>query len=129
MKYRALVTAEVIPSMLEKLKSNIDFDFDGYYIDHEVMPVDELKSKVKDYDILICEYDTIDKEILDCAEKLKIIIGKQGEKLKKIGTRARIEIEGLLDMKVNLKLWVKVKKDWRDSDFQLKNYGYNKRDI
>lgn len=58
-----------------------------------------------------------------------IIIGKQGEKLKKIGMQARVEIENLLDMKVNLKLWVKVKKDWRDSDFLLKNYGYSKRDM
>lgn len=53
-----------------------------------------------------------------------IIIGKQGAMLKRIGTQARIEIENLLDSKVNLKLWVKVKKDWRDSDFLIKNYGY-----
>lgn len=53
-----------------------------------------------------------------------IIIGKKGAMLKKIGTQARIEIENLLDMKVNLKLWVKVKKDWRDSDFLIKNFGY-----
>lgn len=58
-----------------------------------------------------------------------IIIGKKGEMLKKIGTGARHEIEGLLDMHVNLKLWVKVKKDWRDSDFLIRNYGYNKRDL
>lgn len=53
-----------------------------------------------------------------------IIIGKQGAMLKKIGTNARYEIEHLLDAKVNLKLWVKVKKDWRDSDFLIKNFGY-----
>lgn len=58
-----------------------------------------------------------------------IIIGKQGSMLKKIGSEARMEIENLLDQKVNLQLWVKVKKDWRDSDFLLKNYGYNKQDI
>lgn len=58
-----------------------------------------------------------------------IIIGKKGSMLKKIGTDARREIENLLDMKVNLQLWVKVKKDWRDSDFLLKNYGYNKNDL
>lgn len=58
-----------------------------------------------------------------------IIIGKQGSMLKAIGTDARIEIENLLDMKVNLKLWVKVKKDWRDSDFLMKNYGYNQKEI
>lgn len=58
-----------------------------------------------------------------------IIIGKQGAMIKEIGTAARIEIENLLDTKVNLQLWVKVKKDWRDSDFLMKNYGYNKKDL
>lgn len=53
-----------------------------------------------------------------------IIIGKQGAMLKKIGTNARYEMERLLDAKVNLNLWVKVKKDWRDSDFLIKNFGY-----
>ncbi len=53
-----------------------------------------------------------------------IVIGKQGAMLKKIGTKARVSMENLLDCKVNLKLWVKVKKDWRDSDTLLKNYGY-----
>ena len=53
-----------------------------------------------------------------------IIIGKQGAMLKRIGTKARISMENLLETKVNLKLWVKVKKDWRDSDTLLKNYGY-----
>jgi GTP-binding protein Era len=57
-----------------------------------------------------------------------IIIGKQGAMLKKIGSNARFEIERLLDTKVNLKLWVKVKKDWRDSDFLLKNFGYREED-
>lgn len=58
-----------------------------------------------------------------------IIIGKQGAMLKRIGTEARREMEGLLDMKVYLNLWVKVKKDWRDSDFLMKNFGYDKREI
>lgn len=58
-----------------------------------------------------------------------IIIGKQGAMLKKIGSAARFEIERLLDCKVNLQLWVKVKKDWRDSDFLMKNFGYDKREI
>lgn len=58
-----------------------------------------------------------------------IIIGKGGTMLKNIGTKARSEIENLLDCKVNLQLWVKVKKDWRDSDFLLKNYGYDDRDM
>lgn len=55
-----------------------------------------------------------------------IIIGKKGAMLKKIGTQARQDIENLLDCRVNLKLWVKVKKDWRDSDFLVKNFGYRK---
>ncbi len=58
-----------------------------------------------------------------------IIIGKGGSMLKKIGSRARKEIEDLLETQVNLKLWVKVRKDWRDSDFLLKNFGYNAKDI
>lgn len=58
-----------------------------------------------------------------------IIIGKGGSMLKKIGTTARPEIEDLLETQVNLQLWVKVKKDWRDSDFLLKNFGYNPQDL
>lgn len=58
-----------------------------------------------------------------------IIIGKQGAMLKKIGIQARRDIENLLEMPVNLKLWVKVKKDWRDSDFLIKNFGYNGKDL
>ena len=54
-----------------------------------------------------------------------IIIGRQGKMLKKIGSAARYEIERMLEMQVNLKLWVRVKKDWRDSDVLLKNYGYD----
>ena len=57
-----------------------------------------------------------------------IIIGKQGSMLKKIGSMARPDIEELVECQVNLKLWVKVKKDWRDSDFLLKNFGYNPKD-
>ena len=58
-----------------------------------------------------------------------IIIGKQGTMLKKIGSAARYEIERLLDCKTNLQLWVKVKKDWRESDFLIKNFGYDKKEI
>lgn len=53
-----------------------------------------------------------------------IIIGKNGAMLKKIGTNARFEIERLVGEKVNLKLWVKVRKNWRDSELLLKNFGY-----
>lgn len=56
-----------------------------------------------------------------------IIIGKSGVMLKKIGSAARYEIEKMLEKKVNLQLWVKVKKDWRDSDFLIKNFGYENK--
>lgn len=58
-----------------------------------------------------------------------MIIGKGGAMLKKIGSAARYEIEQQLEAKVNLRLWVKVKKDWRDSDFLIKNFGYDKKEV
>ena len=75
--------------------------------------------KIMDIDAtIVCERDS----------HKGIIIGKRGAMLKKIGTQARVEIENLLDIQVNLQIWVKVKKDWRDSDFLLKNYGYQDSD-
>ena len=56
-----------------------------------------------------------------------IVIGKGGSMLKRIGSAARFEIEQLTGCQVNLKIWVKVKKDWRDSDTQLKNFGYDRK--
>lgn len=58
-----------------------------------------------------------------------IIIGKGGAMLKKIGSLARPEIEDLLEQHVNLQLWVKVKKDWRDSDYLIKNFGYDEKEM
>ena len=57
-----------------------------------------------------------------------IIIGKGGAMLKKIGSAARFEIERLMEQKVNLKLWIKVRKEWRDSELLMKNFGYRKED-
>lgn len=74
------------------------------------------------YDIdatIICERDS----------HKGIIIGKGGSMLKKIGSSARRDIENMLEAKVNLQLWVKVKKDWRDSDFLIKNFGYDKKEM
>lgn len=59
----------------------------------------------------------------------RIIIGKQGQMIKEIGSKARFDIERLLGSKIYLNLWVKIKKNWRDSDFLLKNYGYNGKDM
>lgn len=68
--------------------------------------------------VIVCERDS----------HKGIIIGKNGVMLKKIGSNARFEIEKLLEQKVNLKLWVKVRKNWRDSDTMLKNFGYRELD-
>jgi len=57
-----------------------------------------------------------------------IIIGKGGAMLKQIGIQSRRDIEKLIEMQANLKLWVKVKKDWRDSDFLMKNFGYDPKE-
>ena len=84
--------------------------------------IDSMKYRRKIVDIdatIICERDS----------HKGIIIGKQGAMLKKIGSTARFEIERMLECKVNLQLWVKVKKDWRDSDFLIKNFGYTKEDL
>ena len=55
------------------------------------------------------------------------MIGKQGAMLKKIGIAARTDIENMLQCKVNLKLWVKVRKDWKDNEQQMKSFGYDMR--
>ena len=83
--------------------------------------IDTMKFSKKMADIeatIVCERDS----------HKGIIIGKGGQMLKKIGSLARADIERMLDMKVNLKIWVKVKKDWRDSDFMLKNFGFQSKD-
>ncbi len=66
--------------------------------------------------------------IIHCEKKSHkgIIIGKEGKKLKGIGKSSRLEIEALLGTKVFLELWVKVKENWRDSDFALNGFGYKK---
>lgn len=80
--------------------------------------IEQMKFKKKIVDIeatIVCEKES----------HKGIIIGKQGAMLKKIGSLARRDIENLVEQQVNLKLWVRVKKDWRDSDYLLKNFGYN----
>ena len=78
-KLKALVTAEVVRPLLEdKLGEKIDFIYDGYCLNHDVLPHNELIEKIKDVDILICEYDTVSSEIFDAAKKLKVIICCRG---------------------------------------------------
>ena len=91
-KLKALVTAEVVSSILEeKLGAAIDFTYDGYYIDHDVMDHSELIEKVKDYDVLVCEYDTVDEKVFEAAKKLKIIICCRG------GVKTVIDLEKAME--------------------------------
>lgn len=77
------------------------------------------ESEIVDIDAtIVCERDS----------HKRIIIGKQGQMIKEIGSKARYDIERLLGSKIYLNLWVKIKKNWRDSDFLLKNYGFNEKD-
>ncbi len=80
----------------------------------------EFKPHIVDIDAtIVCEKDS----------HKGMIIGRQGAMLKKIGSAARRDIENMVEGQVNLKLWVKVKKDWRDSDMLLRNFGYDEKSI
>ena len=84
--------------------------------------IESMKYKKNIVDIeatIICEKDS----------HKGIIIGKGGAMIKKIGSAARKEIEDLLESHVNLNLWIKVKKDWRDSDILMKNFGYDHKQL
>lgn len=75
------------------------------------------------------ELNTMDIDALIIVERDSqkgILIGKNGEKLKRIGTEARKEINKIFDMKIHLSLWVKVKKDWRNDPTTVSRYGYGK---
>ncbi len=111
-------TRQIVAELIrEKVLRSIDEE-----IPHGVaVTIESMKYSKKIVDIhatIICERDS----------HKGIIIGKSGQMLKKIGSMARPEIEDLLEQHVNLQLWVKVKKDWRDSDFLIKNFGYNPRE-
>ena len=109
------ITAELIREKALRLLSD--------EIPHGVaVAIDQMKLEKNVWHIdatIICERDS----------HKGIIIGKGGSMLKKIGSLARPDIEDMLESKVFLQLWVKVKKDWRDSDFLLKNFGYNPKEL
>ena len=87
--------------------------------------IDSMKNRTRRDGTEICD---IDASIICERESHKlIVIGKQGAMLKKIGTAARTDIENMLQCKVNLKLWVKVRKDWKDNEQQMKSFGYDMR--
>mgnify|MGYP000071482095 FL=1 len=100
-----LIREKALHSLQDEIPHGIAVAIDRMKMQNKVMHIDAT---------IICERDS----------HKGIIIGKQGSMLKKIGSTARYEIERMLDCKVNLKLWVKVKKDWRDSEFLMKNFGY-----
>ncbi len=111
-------TRQIVAELIrEKVLRSIDEE-----IPHGVaVTIESMKYGKKLVDInatIICERDS----------HKGIIIGKGGQMLKKIGSMARTEIEDLLEQHVNLQLWVKVKKDWRDSDFLIKNFGYDPKE-
>lgn len=100
-----LIREKSLHSLQDEIPHGVAVAIDSMKMQNKVMHIDAT---------IICERDS----------HKGIIIGKQGSMLKKIGSTARYEIERLLDCKVNLKLWVKVQKNWRDSDFLMKNFGY-----
>lgn len=100
-----LIREKALHSLNEEIPHGIAVAIDRMKMEKKVMRIDAT---------IICERDS----------HKGIIIGKQGSMLKKIGSTARYEIERLLDCRVNLKLWVKVQKNWRDSDYLMKNFGY-----
>ena len=104
-----LIREKALHSLQEEIPHGIAVAIDRMKMERRVMHIDAT---------IICERDS----------HKGIIIGKQGAMLKKIGSTARYEIERLLDCKVNLKLWVKVQKNWRDSDFLMKNCGYREEE-
>ncbi len=111
-------TRQIVAELIrEKVLRSIDEE-----IPHGVaVTIESMKNRHKIVDIdatIICERDS----------HKGIIIGKGGAMLKKIGSMARPEIEELLERHVNLQLWVKVKKDWRDSDFLIRNFGYDTKE-
>ena len=100
-----LIREKALHCLNEEIPHGIALAIDRMKMERMVMQIDAT---------IICERDS----------HKGIIIGKQGSMLKKIGSTARYEIERMLDCRVNLKLWVKVQKNWRDSDYLMKIFGY-----
>ena len=104
-----LIREKALHCLNEEIPHGIAVAIDRMKMEGKVMHIDAT---------IICERDS----------HKGIIIGKQGSMLKKIGSTARYEIERMLDCRVNLKLWVKVQKNWRDSDYIMKNFGYREEE-
>lgn len=110
------ISAELIR---EKLLRNLDDEI-PHGVAVEIDKMEYRKNGLVDIEAtIVCER----------AAHKAIIIGKEGNMLKKIGINARKDIEALTNTQVNLRLWLKVRKEWRNSDIQIKNFGYNIKDI
>lgn len=85
----------------------------------------EVVAMQEDNDIVNVDIDII----VERKTHKMIVIGKNGSMLKEIGSRARLDMQELLGKKVYLRLFVKVKEDWRNSDFYVGDFGYKKTDL
>lgn len=89
--------------------------------------IDSMKYRTRKDGTQICDIDA--SIICEREGHKRIVIGKGGEMLRRIGTDARRDIENMLQCQVNLKLWVKVRKDWKDDDTQMRSFGYDARKL
>lgn len=147
-------TSEGLSDLLHELRERTNPD--GFFFDEDTL-TDQPERAIAAEMIREKMLRLIDKEIPHgtavCIEKMKernngrnitdidatiicekdshkgIIIGKGGSMLKKIGSAARADLESFFDCKINLQLWVKVKKDWRNKEIELKNFGFDKKDL
>ena len=87
----------------------------GIYVEVEKMSERKTSKNEEIYDV---------EAVIYCLKKSHkgIIIGKEGSMLKRIGTYSRQDLEKMLNMKINLKVWVKVKEDWQENDSILKKF-------
>lgn len=108
---RAIVSEIIREKALNSLEEEVPH---GIYVGIDKMTEREDKELMDIYATIYCEKNS----------HKGIVIGKNGRMLKKIGKEARMDIEKLLGMKVNLQLWVKVEKNWREKERQIKRFGY-----
>ncbi len=110
---KSIVAEMIREKILHNMKDEIPH---GIYVDIEKYKKRSNKEIVDIDAVIVVEKDT----------HKGMVIGKGGSMLKKIGSSARCDIERLISSKVNLKIFVKVKKNWRDDDYLLKDYGFKK---
>ncbi len=110
---KSIVSEMIREKILHNMKDEIPH---GIYVEIEKYKKRENKDLVDIDAVIVVEKDS----------HKGMVIGKGGSMLKRIGSSARRDIEELISSKVNLKIFVKVKKNWRDDDYLLKDYGFKK---